>query len=88
MFDFFIFFSRKILKRKHGDVHLHLMIVLGRFHSIPMFGGKVIAINTTETLIDVFSKHEKWHLPRSHSQPFMCEKFHNDRLRNDRALVL
>ena len=46
------------------------MIVLARFHSIPMFGRKVITVNTFGTLIDVFSKHEKWHLPGSHSQPF------------------
>jgi len=39
------------------------MIVLARFHSIPMFGRKVITVNTIGTLIDVFSKHEKWYVP-------------------------
>ena len=72
MFHFLIFFVKKILKQKHGDVNLHLMIVLARFHSIPMFGRKVITVNTFGSLIDVFSEHEKWHLPGSHSQPFNC----------------
>jgi len=72
---FSIFFPEKNLKtkKKHGDVHLHIVIVLARIHSILMFGRKVITVNTFGTLIDVFSKHEKGHLPGSHSQPFNYE---------------